>query len=73
MKLSLKINIVMSTILAVICVGVGLDGFTSLSGIADADRHADAVGYAWFWMFLGLVCALFGVVGWWLLRTQKED
>jgi hypothetical protein len=56
----------------VICFGVALEGFTSL-GTLDAAVRADALGFAWFWTFLGAVAVVFGAVGVWLVRTEKES
>jgi hypothetical protein len=55
----------------VICFGVALEGFMSIGTLEDAVR-ADALGFAWFWTFLGAVAVLFGAVGVWLVRTEKE-
>jgi hypothetical protein len=32
----------------------------------------DALGFAWFWAFLGAVAVVFGAIGVWMVRTAKE-
>ena len=33
---------------------------------------SDATGFAWFWTFLGTIAAIFGLIGVWMVRTQKD-
>ena len=73
LKFSLQTMMVLSAIFAIICLGVAMTGFTSLAGIADPTQLADAKGFAWFWAFLGIVAAAFGLLAWWMVRTQKHD
>jgi hypothetical protein len=72
LQISLKMSVIISAIFAVICFGVAITGFSSLGDIADPAQKADGEGFAWFWTFLGVVAILFGFLGWWFLRTQKE-
>ena len=72
MKFSLQMTVVAAAIFAVICFGVAITGFTSLGGIVDAAQMADAKGFAWFWTFLGSIASAFGLLAWWMVRTQKE-
>jgi hypothetical protein len=48
-------------------------GFTSLGDIADPVQKADAVGFAWFWTFLGVIAVAFGTLGIWIIRTHREN
>ena len=73
MKISAQMTVVMSAIFAVVCFGVAITGFLSLGDIADAAQMADAKGFAWFWAFLGSVATVFGLLAWWMVRTQKDD
>jgi hypothetical protein len=73
LKFSLQTMMVLAAVFAVICLGVAMTGFTSLGGIADPTQLADAKGFAWFWAFLGIVAASFGLLAWWMVRTQKHD
>lgn len=66
-------TIVIAAILAVICFGVALTGFTSMGDITDPTTAADARGFAWFWAFLGTVATGFGALAWWMARAQRDD
>ena len=73
MKLSLRATTIVAAIFAVICLGVAINGFTSLGDLADPATIADAKGFAWFWMFLGGIAIVFGLLAWWLSRRQSES
>ena len=62
----------MAAIFAAVCFGVAITGFSSLGDISDLVQKSDAVGFAWFWTFLGVVAVAFGAVGVWIMRTHKE-
>jgi hypothetical protein len=73
MKLTAKVAVVLSAIFSFICIGVAINGFMSLGEMSDAAQRSDAAGYSWYWAFLGLVAAAFGVLGYWLVKTQQDD
>ena len=62
---------IMAAIVAVICFGVAITGFTSLDHITDSTQLADAKGFACFWAFLASLATAFGVLAWWIARTSK--
>jgi hypothetical protein len=70
LKLTLQASAAIAVIFAIICLSVAITGFNSLADIADPIELADAKGFAWFWTFLASVAAGFGLLGWWLVRTQ---
>jgi hypothetical protein len=70
-KISAKLSIVIAAIFATICFGVALEGFMAL-GTLEGQVRADALGFAWFWTFLGAIAVVFGALGVWLVRTAKE-
>ena len=72
MKITAQFSVVMAAIFAAICFGVAITGFNALGGITDTAQLADAKGFAWFWVFLGSVSVVFGAVGIWIVRTQKD-
>ena len=72
MQISARLSVVFAAIFAVICFGVAITGFSSLGDIADPVQKSDAWGFAWFWTFLGSVAVVFGGVGVWIVKTQKE-
>jgi len=73
MQISAKLSVIMAAVFAVLCFAVAINGFTSASGVDDPVLRADSLGFAGFWAFLGTVAVVFGAVGVWLLRTQKES
>jgi hypothetical protein len=73
MRISAQMTVVMAAVFAVVCFAVAITGFLSLGDIADATQMADARGFAWFWMFLGSVATVFGLLALWMVRTQKDD
>jgi hypothetical protein len=73
LKISAQMTMVFAAIFAAICLSVAITGFTSLGDIADPTQTADARGFAWFWTFLGIVASAFGLLAWWIARTQRED
>jgi hypothetical protein len=71
-KISAQISIVIAAIFASICFGVAIKGFSSLGDLADPVQRSDALGFAWFWAFLGTIAVAFGAVGIWIVKTGKE-
>lgn len=73
MKITAQFSVVMAAIFAAICFGVAITGFNALGSITDPVQLADAKGFAWFWVFLGSVSVVFGAVGIWIVRTEKDS
>jgi hypothetical protein len=55
MKLTAQMASVLALVFGLICVGVGLHGLWQVRDIVDAAERSDAQGFAWFWIFLGVV------------------
>lgn len=72
-KLSLRATMIGGAVLAVVCFGVAATGFLSLREITEPARYADARGFAWFWAFLGFVCAIIAVAAYWMSSTARPD
>ena len=66
-------SMVMAAIFATVCFGVAITGFTSIGDITDPVQKYDALGFAWFWAFLGATGVIFGAMGYWILRRHKEQ
>lgn len=73
MKITAHMGVIISVIFAVVCLGVALNGFTSLGGLSDPEQIANAKGFAGFWAFLGCVGVVFGLLSWWIGRTVGEN
>ena len=71
MKITAQLSIILAAVFATICFGVAITGFASLGDIADPVQRADALGFAWFWTFLGAIAVVFGALGVWIVRTHK--
>ena len=69
----MRLGVILSLVFAALCFGVAITGFSSLGEIADPAQRADGQGFAWFWTFLGVVAAGFALLGYWLLKTHKEE
>jgi hypothetical protein len=65
-------TMILAAIFAILCFSVAITGFTSLGNITDPQQLSDAKGFAGFWAFLGSVSIVFGLVSWWMARTEKE-
>jgi hypothetical protein len=64
MKISAQLAVWLCAAFGLVCLGVALSGFTGASSVTDAVERNDSLGYAWFWTFLALVAAVFGVLSW---------
>jgi hypothetical protein len=71
--ISAKLAMLSAAVFAAVCLCVAITGFASLGDIADPAQLDDAKGFAWFWMFLAAVAALFGVLSWRIDWTQRDD
>lgn len=72
MRISAQMSVVLAAIVAAVCFGVAISGFTSVGDIVDPVQRADSLGFAWFWAFLGSIAAVFVCIGVWLVRTHKD-
>lgn len=73
MKISARFATILAAIFALACFTVALTGFASLGDMIDPVQRGDAKGFAWFWMFLAGVGALFGALSWWISCTVNEN
>lgn len=72
MKFSLQATIWAGIVFSIVCLAIAATGFNSLADITDPAQHADAQGFAWFWMFLAAVCAALSALAWWMVRGLGE-
>jgi len=71
-RISAQLSVILAAIIAAVCFGVAITGFASLGDVEDPVRRSDSLGFACFWTFLGAIAAVFGAIGVWLVRTQKD-
>jgi hypothetical protein len=69
----MKLSLILSAVFAAICFAVAITGFSSLGDVADPAQRSDGEGFAWFWTFLGVVATAFGALGFWIMKTHKEE
>ena len=55
MKISAQFGMWFSLAFAVLCLYIAFDGFSSLASLTDETQRADSRGFAYFWLFLGMV------------------
>ena len=73
MKVTAHMGVIIAVIFAVACFGVAFNGFAALGGLSDPEQIANTKGFAGFWAFLGGVAVVFGLLSWWIGRTERED
>lgn len=71
MRITATLAALFSMVFAAVCFAFALTGFTSLGAITDPVQATDARGFAWFWSFLASVGVVFGLLSWWMARTQR--
>ncbi len=72
MHISPKFAAIAAAPFALFCLGFAVHGFLSTGEITDPQQIADARGYALFWLFLGALAIVSGVLSWWLMREQQK-
>ncbi len=72
MRITAQISIVIAVVFALVCFSVAFNGFSSLGELNDPVQKSDALGFAWFWTFLGSIAVVFGGIGVWIVKTGKE-
>ena len=71
MKITAQFALWSSAVFALICLGIGLHGLSTLDAMADQAVRSDVRGFALFWIFLGGVAVLCGIAPWWIIRREK--
>ena len=57
-------------VFGLVCLGAAYTAFTGLETLTDTKEREDALGFAWFWVFLFGVAAVFGVLSW-MMKTGR--
>jgi hypothetical protein len=69
-KISFQMAMWMCAIFAIVALGAAVTAFSGIATITDAAERDAATGYAWFWAFLGVIAAAFGVLSWMITRGK---
>jgi len=72
MKISAQFAMWTSAVFAALCLGIAFNGFSSLDAVADEVARSDARGFAFFWLFLGVVAIAAGAASWWMVRQEDK-
>ena len=70
MKISAQLAVWLCAVFGLVCMAVAISGFSGASSVADAVDREASFGYAWFWTFLAVIAAVFGVLSW-LIQKGK--
>jgi hypothetical protein len=70
MKITAHFAFWASIVFAVLCIGYAGFGFSSIDASMSEELREASRGYAWFWMFLGGIGALFALLSWLMLRGK---
>lgn len=55
------------------CFVFAMSGFLALESLATDSERELSRGYAWYWMFLSAVAAVFGVLSWMIKKGKFGD
>ena len=73
MKISAGIAMWMCAVFALVCIGFAFSGIFALSSITDVTERELSSGYIGFWIFLGVVALVFGVLSWMIKEGKLGD
>ncbi len=70
MKVTTQVAFWSSVVFAIACIAYAGFGFSSIDASMTEATREDSRGYAWFWLFLGVVGVASAAVSWLLLRGK---
>jgi H+/Cl- antiporter ClcA len=70
MKISAQLAVWLCIAFGLVCLGIALSGFSGAPSIPDVTEREASLGYAWFWTFLAVVAAVFGVLSWMIQKGK---
>jgi hypothetical protein len=73
MKITAQFAMWSSIVFAAFCIGVALNGFSQLDTITDEATRADGRGYAFFWLFLGMIAVGCALASRWLVKRGDDE
>jgi len=57
-------------VFGMVCLAAAYTAFSGLETLTDPAQRDETVGYAWFWLFLFAIAAVFGVLSW-MMKTGR--
>lgn len=70
MKITAQISLWMAIALAIFCLGYAYTAFSSIESSATNELREAASGYAYFWLFLGVVAIVIALVSWLMAKGK---
>jgi hypothetical protein len=70
MKISAQLAVWLCAAFGLVCLGVAITGFGGAPSVPDLAEREASLGYAWFWTFLAVVAAVFGVLSWMIQKGK---
>jgi hypothetical protein len=71
MQITIKIAIFGAIAFALVCLGASINGFIQTQALTDPQLISDGRGYAFFWLFLAIVCLAIAAATWWISRAPE--
>ena len=73
MKISAQFGMWFSLVFAVLCLYIAFDGLSSLASLTDETQRADSRGFAYFWLFLGMVSVGCALLSRWIVKREEAN
>jgi len=73
MKITAQFGMWSSLVFAILCLGVAFDGFSHLDALTDETQRADGRGYAYFWLFLGMIAVASALLSRWIVKRETAN
>ena len=72
MKLSAQLTLWLSVVFGVLCLGYGIYGWTEHLNMPTGQEREDARGFAFYFMFLGMVGVAGAIISWIMVRMPER-
>jgi hypothetical protein len=72
MKLSAVFTLWMSVAFTLVCGGYGVYGVMQIASMPQGAERDDAIGFACFWLFLGVIGLTMGIVSWRMTKMEER-
>jgi hypothetical protein len=73
MKISAQFGMWSSLVFALFCLYIAFDGFVSIASLTDETQRADSRGFAYFWLFLGMVSVGCALLSRWIVKREEAN
>ena len=73
MKITAQFAMWSSIVFALMCLWVAFDEFSNLDAVVDETARADGRGYAYFWLFLGMIAVACALASRWIISRENAN